>query len=157
MISLEELSRLDVDGANELVFAYVTDIKRLGKEAAELEKAVELWRSRVALAEGKGLTELAEGAKKQLAETESRKASIEASAAELTADVQRIKEALPGIKAKVRSIDPDKLAAELAMMTGEAMDPGKADLDREFNSLDKAGNERGTESALEALKRRMGL
>lgn len=153
-MTLEELSRLDYDGAMNLLFAYTTDIKRADKEIDALRKEIALWTSRVSLAEGKGLTELAAGARAQLAQLDAKVADILASRAEMERDTGRIKEALPGIKAKERSIDPDLLQAELSMMTGEALDPEKAKLDRELDALSKTD---GSADPLAALKRRMGL
>jgi chromosome segregation ATPase len=153
-MTLEELSRLDYDGAMNLLFAYTTDIKRHDKDIEALNKDIALWSSRVSLAEGRGLAELAAGARTQLAQLETKRGEIQASRAELERDASRIKEALPGIKAKERSVDPDMLQAELSMMTGELLDPEKARLDRELDALSKAGS---AADPLEALKRKMGL
>jgi len=172
-MTLEELSRLDYQGAMDMLFAYTTDIKRHEKDMDALRKEIGLWSSRVTLAEGKGLAELAGAAKAQLAQLNGKLAEIEASRAELARDAQRIKESLSGIKAKERSIDPDLLQAELSMMTGEALDPGKAKLERELSALEGAagtsaagatertgatgGAGAPAEDALSALKRKMGL
>ncbi|MCX7026105.1 MAG: hypothetical protein NT061_01155 [Spirochaetes bacterium] len=152
-MTLEELSRLDYPGAMDLIFAYTTDIKRLEIDIQSLKKEAELWGSRVRLAEGKGMADLALEAKKQLSGIEEHLASLKASGAELSADVARLKESLPAIKARERSIDPDQLQAELGMITGEALDPDKAKLDKELASLEKEDGE----SALQALKHKMGL
>lgn len=153
-MTLEELSRLDYSGAMDLLFAYTTDIKRHDKDIEALKKDIALWTSRVSLAESKGMVELAAGARSQVTQLEGKLAEIEASRAELDRDARRIKESLPGIKAKERSIDPDMLQAELSMMTGEALDPEKAKLDRELDALSKAES---AADPLEALKRKMGL
>jgi phage shock protein A len=153
-MTLEELSRLDYSGAMDLLFAYTTDIKRHDKDIEALKKDIALWTSRVSLAEGKGMTELAAGARGQVTQLEAKLSEIQASKGELQHDAIRIKEALPGIKAKARSIDPDRLQAELAMMTGEALDPEKAKLDRELDALSKVGS---PDDPLAALKRKMGL
>ena len=152
-MTLEELSHLDYQGAMDLIYAYTTDIKRHDIDIRNLKGEAEVWGSRIQFADGKGLPDLAAEARKRLAEVEEHIASIEASRNELSADVARLKEALPGIKARVRSIDPDQLQAELSMMTGEALDPAGADLDRELGKLEKSTGD----EALEALKRRMGL
>lgn len=159
MISLEELSRLDQGGAMDLLFAYTTDIKRHEKDMEALKKDAALWASRVSLAESRGMAELAAGAKAQLAGLEARLSEIQASRAELERDAARIKEALPGIKARQRSIDPDQLQAELAMMTGEALDPEKARLERELKTLvdSPSTDNPSAEDPLAALKRKMGL
>ena len=153
MLSLEELSRLDHEGAMQLLFAYTTDIKRCGKDIEALEKDIALWTSRVALAESKGMAALAEGARGQVSQLQAKLAELSGSKAELEGDAARIKDALPSIKAKERSIDPDQLQAELSMMTGEALDPGKASLEKELGALEAAQEE----DPLAALKRKHGL
>ena len=153
-MTLAEISKLDFASAQETLLAYATDIKTHEKDIESSKRDLALWKSRVALAESKGLADLAEAAKKQVAMIEEKLSRIEASRAELAADMQRIKEALPSIKAKERSIDPDLLQAQLSMMTGEALDPDAAKLDKELSALDSAPK---ADSALDALKRKMGI
>ncbi|MCE1205819.1 MAG: hypothetical protein LWX00_00245 [Spirochaetia bacterium] len=138
-MTLEELSKLDYQGAMELMVAYSTDIKMQEKELEPLKKEAELWASRVSLAESKALPDLAQAARERHGQIQEKIAALENSILELKLDVARLKEALPGLKAKERSIDPDQLLAELSMMTGEAMDPEKAKFDREFAALERAG------------------
>ncbi|HEY9054418.1 MAG TPA: hypothetical protein VIO60_06335 [Rectinemataceae bacterium] len=152
-MTLEELSKLDQRGALDLLYAYTTDIKRLDKEIADFSKEEGLWSSRVELARSKGLGELAAGAMRMLDDVRAKKAAAVQSRSEFAADAARIKEALPGIKAKERSIDPDALAAELSVLTGEALEPGAAAVERDLSALEKPS----AESALEELKRKMGL
>jgi chromosome segregation ATPase len=138
----------------ELLFAYTTDLKRHEKDMEALQKEADMWDSRVKLAEGRGLAELAEGARGQAAQIRAKISEIETAKAELERDASRIKEALPSIKARQRSIDPDQLQAELSMMTGEALEPEKAKLERDLDALSK--NE-SADDPLAALKRKMGL
>lgn len=176
-MTLEELSKLNYQGAIELMVAYSTDIKMQEKELEPLKKEVALWASRVSLAESKALADLAQAARERHGQIQEKIIALENSILELKQDVARLKEALPGLKAKERSIDPDQLLAELSMMTGEAMDPEKAQFDREFAALE--GSAGGTSSAgasapraeaqsspkpvspvddtLAALKRKLGL
>jgi hypothetical protein len=157
MISLEEISKLDEAGAMELIFAYATDLKRHQKELEEMKKALEVWKSRIGLAESKGLLDLAQGAKIQASQIEAKCAELVSASRDLELDLGKLKEALPGIKARRRSVDPEALAAELAMMTGEALEPEKAKTERELEALEKNVGSSGTEDALAALKRKMGL
>ncbi len=156
-MTLEELSKLDHQGAMDLLYAYTTDIKRIAKELAEYGKEEGLWKSRVELARSKGREDLAAGAQTMLDDISSKMAAAAGERAALAADADRLKEALPGIKAKERSIDPDALAAELSVLTGEALDPGKAALERDLSALEKPSAQGAAESALDALKRKMGL
>jgi phage shock protein A len=155
LMTLEELSKMDYRGAMEMLLAFSTDIKRYDRELEALEKDIALWSSRVALAEGKGLADLASGARAQVSNLESKRDTLKSERQGLEIDAQRLKEALPGIKARQRSIDPDRLQAELSMLTGEALDPDKAKLERELDSLDPAKTQ--AEDPLAALKKKMGL
>jgi capsule polysaccharide export protein KpsE/RkpR len=154
MISLEELSKLDEAGAMELLLAYTTDIKRHDKDIEALERDRQLWDSRVKLAEGKGLAELAQGARTQLSHIEASLSGITAARDELKLDVSRIREALPAIKARRRSIDPDLLQAELSMLAGGEEGSSAAKLEDEFKALEGAAE---SVDPLEKLKRKMGL
>ena len=154
MISLEELSKLDEAGAMELLLAYTTDSKRHDKDIEVLEKDRQLWDSRVRLAETKGLAELAQGAKAQLSRIEASLTGLVAARDELKLDVARIREALPAIKARRRSIDPDLLQAELSMLVGDDQGSSTVKLEEEFKVLE--GKAEG-QDPLEKLKRKMGL
>ncbi len=156
MISLEELSKLDEAGAMELLLAYTTDIKRHDKDIEALEKDRRLWNSRVKLAEERSLAELelAQGARAQLSRIEASLSGLVAARDELKLDVFRIREALPAIKARRRSIDPDLLQAELSMLVGEEQGLPAAKLEDEFKALEEKAED---QDPLEKLKRKMGL
>lgn len=154
MISLEELSKLDEAGAMELLLAYTTDIKRHDKDIEALEKDRQLWKSRVKLAEERSLAELAQGARAQLSRIEASLSGLVAARDELKLDVFRIREALPAIKARRRSIDPDLLQAELSMLVGEEQGLPAAKLEDEFKALEEKAED---QDPLEKLKRKMGL
>ncbi|HOI22957.1 MAG TPA: hypothetical protein PLD45_06775 [Spirochaetales bacterium] len=154
MISLEELSKLDEAGAMELLLAYTTDIKRHDKDIEALEKDRRLWNSRVKLAEERSLAELAQGARAQLSRIEASLSGLVAARDELKLDVFRIREALPAIKARRRSIDPDLLQAELSMLVGEEQGLPAAKLEDEFRALEEKAED---QDPLEKLKRKMGL
>lgn len=153
-MTLEELSRLDYGSAQELLMAYATDIKRHEKDIEALDADISLWNSRVRLAADKGMAELAAQAQTQCDSLKAKRDEIAASTSQLESDLQRIKELLPELKAKRRSIDPDALQAELSMMTGEALEPEKVKAEQEIKGLEQQA---GVEDALAALKRKMGL
>jgi phage shock protein A len=152
-MTLEELSKLDYRSAMDLIYAYTTDVKRHEKDLESLRQEESVWETRTRLAHEKGLADLEAGASERLSQLKEKIFSIESSRSELSHDLARLKEALPGIKARERSIDPDMLQAELSMMTGEAMDPGKANLEKELNALETPSGS----DALAELKRKMGL
>ena len=152
-MTLEELSKLDYRSAMDLIYAYTTDVKRHEKDLESLRQEESVWEGRVRLAREKGLADLEAGASERVTQLKEKILSIESSRVELARDLARLKEALPGLKAKERSSDPDMLQAELSLMTGEAMDPGKANLDKELKALETPSGH----DALAELKRKMGL
>ena len=118
----KEFLGLDLEGAKEYMLAYATSVKQYEKDIALARSEAELWRGRVGLAESKGAAELAAGARAKAAEAEGRTAALEAERAGLAADLARLRERLPYLKARERSVDPDRLLAELQLMTGELLD-----------------------------------
>lgn len=129
MMPMDEtnLSGLDLDSAKEYIFAYALDAKRLEKEIAELQAELDKWRSRVKLAADKlaagdqGMTALVQAAQAKVTELEASIASRETERADLRAKVEMMRRQLPIIKASERSVDPDRLLAELQLMTGELL------------------------------------
>lgn len=152
-MTLEELSKLDYDGAQALLIAYATDIKRHEKDLQALDEQIALWSSRIKLAQDKGMADLSNQAQAQYQGLVEKRKEIADSKAELESDLERIKEKLPELKAKRRSIDPDALQAQLAMLTGEALEPEKAKSEKELKGLEQAAD---LDAALAALKKRMG-
>jgi hypothetical protein len=158
-----DLTGLDLEAAREYILAYSIDLKRMDKEGAEARAELERWKGRVALVEGKlasapgdsSLPSLMEAARAKAAESEGRIAFIDAERAELRGKIERMHEQLPMIKARERSVDPDRLLAELQLMTGELLEGGEgrsaAATEADIAKLEadaKAGAE------LESLKRR---
>lgn len=149
----QEFLSLDLEGAREYLLAYTTTLKQYDKDIEALDQDLALWKGRMGLAEGKGETALAEAAKTRIAELESRRQGLAAERAGIASDVVRIKERLPYLKARERSVDPDRLLAELQMMTGSLLEPGKAAADREIEATEKDAK---ANDALAELKRKMG-
>jgi hypothetical protein len=128
-----DLSGLDLSAAKEYIFAYALDAKRLEKEISETEAEIAKWKGRIALAEGKiaeaasaggdasQMTALAGAARAKAAELEAFAQARGAERAELLAKVDSMRRQLPMIRARERSVDPDRLLAELQLMTGELL------------------------------------
>lgn len=151
-MEIRELSGLDLSGARDLLFACATDAKRLEKEIAAVQEELRLWTGRVTLAESRNLADLAGAARTRAAEIAQKHETLTRERAAIISDVNDIREALPLIKAKERSVDPDRLLAELQLMTGELLEPDKAKLDREMTRLESSTD---AENSLAALKRKM--
>jgi phage shock protein A len=147
----EELAGADLESAREYVFAYAVDVKRLDKEIAEGRSQVETWKGRAALAQSKGMADLAQAAEARRAEEEGKLSPLEAERAGLAAKLSRLREQLPMIRARERSVDPDRLLAELQLMTGELLGDAAAATDKAFAELEAGA---AVDSALADLKKR---
>jgi len=155
------LSGLDLDSAREYIFAYAVDAKRLDQTINEAEVELGRWKGRLSLAEGRlaadpSMASLVQAAGDKVQETGAKLAGLQAERDELRSKIARMREQLPMIKARERSIDPDRLLAELQMMTGELLgDSGEgrsqAATEADFAKLE---SEAKADSDLEALKRR---
>jgi chromosome segregation ATPase len=150
-----DLSGLDLDSAKEYIFGYAIDVKRLDKDIADAGVELERWKGRVALAEGKlaagdqSMATLVQAAQAKLGEEAGKVSALEAERAELRAKINRMREQLPTIKASERSIDPDRLLAELQLMTGELL--GGTATEAGFTKLEADAK---ADAELDALKRR---
>ena len=116
-----DLTGLDLEGAKAYILEFAVEAKRLEKELAALKADLDLWKGRVALAEGKAMPDLASAARNKVAEIEGRMAALGAERADILSKVEAMRLRLPAIRAAERSIDPDRLLAELQLMTGELL------------------------------------
>jgi len=158
-----DLTGLDLEQAKEYILAFAVEAKRLEKDLAALGQELELWQGRVTLAEGKAMAELADAARGKSAELAGKIEALEAERADLRSKVEAMRLRLPGIRAAERSVDPDRLLAELQLMTGELLgdaSPGASEgaLSATAASVEFAKLEAGAkaDADLEALKRKMG-
>lgn len=151
-----EFLALDLDAARDYLLAWATTIKRYDQDIAALDADIGLWRSRIDLAAAKAEHDLAEAARAKADELEAQRAKLVLEKDDLGHDLARLKERIPYLKSKERSIDPDRLLAELQTMNGQV--PGddaeaSAALNREFEKTEKQSK---AEDALAELKKRMG-
>ncbi len=141
-----DLSGLDVRGAREYVLAFAKTLKETEQRKRRLASEVRLWTERAALARSKGREDLAAAADSKAGALQPQLAETEAEEARLRDQVSALKEKL---KLKIRgsierSVDTEKLEADLEMLVGEG---GAAD--------EKPGSEQAA-SDLDALKKRRG-
>jgi phage shock protein A len=148
-----EFLSLDLESARNYALAWATTIKGYERDLSALDQELATWRSRVSLAEAKAQPQLADAARSRCAELEQRRQGLDAERAALASDLVRIKERIPYLKSKERSVDPDLLLAELQGMTGSLLDPEKAATDQQIEKLAK---DAGTDDALAELKKRIG-
>ena len=131
--------------------------KALRQEHCRRRERTELWSSRAKLAEDKGLADLAAAAQAKADDAAARLAALQGEREELKPKVARMRQQLPSIRARERSIDPDRLLAELQIMTGELSATPRTGLrapgvEREIAKL---AAETAADAALAALKKKM--
>jgi phage shock protein A len=147
--SPENLSGMSAGEAKEYIFHYLTTLRLSEKKHGELHGEHEKWLDRVRLARDRGKEDLALAAQ---GEADKLRPELDALAAEITdlkARIRRMREHLPGLAARERSIDPDLLEQELLIALGaDLTDGGKADLDHRFEAAE-------ADAALEALKAKL--
>ncbi|MDA8409566.1 MAG: hypothetical protein M0001_04140 [Treponema sp.] len=144
-----DLSGLDLAGAKSYLLDFATAAKMTKKALDAVEAEIGVWAKRVALAEGKGMTELAAQAGAKLGELEGKHAALAAELAETESKVRSIRERLPTVAARECSVDADRLLAELQMLTGTLLDEGKGSLEGRMAALE---SEASAAQSLEELK-----
>ncbi|MFZ4615903.1 MAG: hypothetical protein ACOYM2_06880 [Rectinemataceae bacterium] len=148
-----DLSGLDLAGARAYLVDFATSSKLARNALTALDGELALWTARVALAEGKAMAELAASARAKLSELEGKRAPLAAELAETEDKVRRIREKLPLVAASERSIDADRLLAELQLMTGELLGDNSSRLEADMAALE---SEVAVEAGLAGLKKDAG-
>jgi chromosome segregation ATPase len=147
--SPEDLRGMGVADAKEYIFHYITTLKLSEKKRGELTGEHEKWLSRVDLARSRGLEDLALEAQAEADKLGSELDALGAEIADLKARIQRMRDQLPGLAARERSVDPDLLEQELLIaLGGDPGDTGTAEFDRRFKALQ-------ADAALESLKAKL--
>jgi phage shock protein A len=147
--SPEDLRGMGVADAKEYIFHYTTTLKLTEKRHGELAGELEKWLSRVRLARSGGKEELAQAAQGQADKLQAEREALATEIADLKTQIQRMKDQLPGLAARERSIDPDLLGQELRIALGDDLSgDDKADLDGQFKAAE-------ADTALEALKAKL--
>ncbi len=136
--------------AKEYILAHMTDLNLLKMRVKEADADAASWEQRASLARGKGLDELASQADARFQEARAKANALKMEAIALADDIKRMHDQVPGLEARVRSIDPDALLAELQLVTGEMDNPGVAKLEAEVKSAQ-------ADEALAALKASLGM
>lgn len=144
------LTGMSPQEAKSYILAHITDLNLLKKRIEEMQADLESWRSRAALAASKGIADLAATAEAQAARVAETLAPLLAEAQALKRDIETMKEQLPGLAARERSIDPDQLLANLQMASGEMDDPDGPRLEKSFKEAE-------ADQSLADLKRSLGM
>ncbi|MDR2485944.1 MAG: chromosome partitioning protein [Treponema sp.] len=147
----EDLTGMNVPAAQEYIARHIATLKLTEKQYQALGEASAKWTSRIELARSKGAGDLALEAEKEADRLKTRQESLEAEIKELKAQIETMRKQLPGLAARERTIDPDRLEQELLMaMPGEEE---KAEADRRLRDMEKDAS---AEAALAALKAKLG-
>jgi phage shock protein A len=151
----DDLTGMEGVAAKEYIAAHLTSLKLTERKIAELDAELEKWRSRLELARSKAAEELVTASEAELTRLQTEKARLSAEADELKSMIERMRHQLPGLAARVRTIDPDLLEQELLMATGRM--PGDEALVQTERKLATMEKQVRSDDALQALKVKMGL
>jgi chromosome segregation ATPase len=145
----EDLRGMETPAAKEYIIRHMAALKLTEKKQEELSREYEKWASRIELAQSKGAQDLALEAQREADRLRVEQDGIEAEIRDLKDQIQRMRNQLPGLAARERSIDPDLLEQELLIdlgyMPGEESKP---EIERPYQALE-------TDAALESLKAKM--
>jgi hypothetical protein len=145
-----DLRGMSPDQAKSYILAHITDLNLLKKRIDEMRADLESWKSRAALASSRGIADLAAAADAQAAKIAEALAPLLSEAEALAHDIETMKSQIPGLAARMRSVDPDLLLANLQMATGEMDDPGLAGVERGLKDAQ-------ADQSLAELKRNLGM
>jgi phage shock protein A len=147
--SPENLRGMGAADAKEYILHHITTLKLTERKHAELTGEHEKWLSRVHLARSRGTEDLALAAQGEADKLQAARDALAAEITDLKAHIQRMRDQLPGLAARERSVDPDLLEQELLIaMGGTPGEERKPDLERQFEATE-------ADAALEALKAKM--
>ena len=142
---------MSVNQLKEEILALITTLKLTEKEILALEAEEAKWKGRVELARERGSNELLGEAGAEMEKISARLAILREEGRSFKEDIETLRRRLPFAAAGERSIDPDILEQELLMALGKTEEEIKTE--KAFRELEK---EKTAESALEALKAKMG-
>jgi capsule polysaccharide export protein KpsE/RkpR len=146
---IDDLTGMDPPEANDYILRFIAALKLTEKQIRETAAEEEKWKKRAALGRLKNAEGLALEAEQEAEKARAGKTALEAEAAVLKGQIEKMRRQLPGLAARQRSIDPDLLEQELLMAAGRSGDEKETALNREFEMME---NEKAAQEALEALK-----
>ena len=150
----DNLDGLDSAAAKEYILGLLSTFKLTEKEIQSLAEEEAKWDRRAVLAMEQGRADLQQEAEKERDKIRAKKTELETEAADLNANIEKLKSELRILPARERSVDPDLLEQELLILAGRMPgDEKSASTERAFEKLEK---EASADAALEALKNRMG-
>jgi phage shock protein A len=147
--SPEDLRGMAAADAKEYILQYITTLKLTEKKHGELNGTYEKWLFRITLAQSRGAPDLAQAAQGEADKIRTELDTLETEIADLKTKIQRMRDQLPGLAARERSIDPDLLEQDLLIaLGGTPGEEAKPELERRFEAVE-------ADAALEALKAKL--
>jgi len=139
--------------AKEYIFNFITTLKLTEKQIQNLDEEISKWQSRIELANSKGQGDLAEEAEKEKNRLLEKQTALKAEAEQIKQQIEKMRQQLPSLAARERSIDPDLLEQEMLIAVGYLPgDDEKVKAERRFKEMEK---EQAADAALEELKAKM--
>ncbi|MDR1252270.1 MAG: chromosome partitioning protein [Treponema sp.] len=150
---LENLSGMDIAGAQEYILNVMITLKLTEKRIQELDEDLARWNSRIDLTRSQGKDDLALEAETEAGQIREQQAQLAGEAAELKSRIEDMRKQIPLLAARERSVDPDLLEQELLMAAGRLPgDEEKLQIERQFREIEKNS---AADAALEELKEKM--
>jgi len=144
------LAGMSAAAAKEYIFGFAATLKMTEKEIRSLEEDAAKWQGRADLAHSRGIAGLAAEAEKETAKAAARLDTLREEERALKSQIDSMRQQLPGLAARERSIDADILEQELLMALGQSGEEAKTE--RAFRELEQKD---AADAALQALKARM--
>jgi phage shock protein A len=145
---------MDVSGAKEYLFGLFSTLKLTEKSIQDLDVELDKWNSRVELSRSKGHPDLALEAEKEVELLKNKRQQLTLETNELRSQIEEMRQQLPLLAARERSIDPDLLEQELLITAGYL--PGEEENVRKNRLFEKMEKDAAADAALSELKAKMG-
>jgi phage shock protein A len=150
---LENLSGMDVAGAQEYILNVMITLKLTEKRIQKLDEDLAGWNSRIDLTRSQGKDDLVLEAETEAGQIREQQAQLAGEAAELKSRIEDMRKQIPLLAARERSVDPDLLEQELLIAAGRLPgDEEKLQTERQFREIEKNS---AADAALEELKEKM--
>jgi phage shock protein A len=147
MLDIPDIRGLELEDAKEIVFGFVTTLKKTEQAIASAKEELAQWQSRAQLAQDKGHPDLVSAATEKVRELTEKIAGLETERDELAPVVNKLKQDLHMARSGVGlNYDPDYLAAEVEVMLGDQV---------KDNAVKKEIESLSVDDELAALKKKM--
>lgn len=144
------LQGLTPEDAQAYILEYTTSKKLTEKELEAVTAEIVAWSQKQQLAQNQGRADLVAAVESKLRELTAKQTQLEQERAELAIKIDTMKQQLPLLKARERTVDPDLLLAEMEMTLGKSTE----DLIKE-KELNRSISTLNADEALKKLKEKL--